>query len=510
LFERGCSALRVQIMKKYRLFVPAVFLFMLFYFTVLHPIPIMDGDDMVYIMHFRPAIPIPFSWNPSRVLPEVLMPLCGNLAGIMAAAGIGSFMNCQVFSLALFLSFFIAFYVGCCVNLMEKRMGLGRFPAVCLSILFLMLHFTIFRTQDSYNLHLFKSYDACCIFFYTIPTLLSCSLAMLFFSVDEPSDLILKGSMVKRAAVVTAIYFSVFSNLFGSVIFPAYMGCRLLFNLIKDIKSKFEFKSFLQKNYVYIAVVLLWLLAVAFEALGGRAGSLGSSGNGMSFAAKAAQSSANLFSAFSRTSLLFKLILGFSVIGAVAVLLFFRKKGERSAELFVLTTTFSCCLISAVFLILLCAATGPAYMTRPDVHCTVFSPLILIMVLCIGIILRKFAFLELFLPIALIFTFSMTNTELQTFADVNPISADGNVALAIQNDICEQIISGAESGADEITVYVLQSDDYAANWPHNSGIGNSFADFFLKFGLIDHPVDVTVIPSTEFNEKYNVSFDWAY
>ena len=48
-----------------------VFFSMLVFFAVLHPIPIMDEDDVLYTVLSRPAIPIPGYWNPSRMMPEV-------------------------------------------------------------------------------------------------------------------------------------------------------------------------------------------------------------------------------------------------------------------------------------------------------------------------------------------------------------------------------------------------------------------------------------------------------
>ena len=63
----------------------AVFAAMLVFFTVLHPIPIMDEDDVIYTVLVRKAIPLPGSWNPSRMMPEVLMSLVGNLSGLATA-----------------------------------------------------------------------------------------------------------------------------------------------------------------------------------------------------------------------------------------------------------------------------------------------------------------------------------------------------------------------------------------------------------------------------------------
>ena len=87
-----------------------VFAAMLLFFTVLHPIPIMDEDDVIYTVLSRKAIPIPGAWNPSRMMPEILSCVCGNLAGVFAALGFGSFIDCQVFVLGMMLSAFIAVY----------------------------------------------------------------------------------------------------------------------------------------------------------------------------------------------------------------------------------------------------------------------------------------------------------------------------------------------------------------------------------------------------------------
>ena len=82
----------------------AVFAAMSVFFIVLHPIPIMDEDDVIYTVLSRKAIPIPGAWNPSRMMPELLSSLCGNLAGLCAALHLGRFIDCQIAVLGLMLS----------------------------------------------------------------------------------------------------------------------------------------------------------------------------------------------------------------------------------------------------------------------------------------------------------------------------------------------------------------------------------------------------------------------
>ena len=121
----------------------AVFAFLLFFFAVLYPMPVMNADDFQYITDMRPAIPSPTLWNPTRVLPEILMPICGNLAGALTALGLGTFIECQVFVVALALSLFITLYVMVFEWLLEKRFDVSRFEAVLISVIFLILHVCI-------------------------------------------------------------------------------------------------------------------------------------------------------------------------------------------------------------------------------------------------------------------------------------------------------------------------------------------------------------------------------
>ena len=57
-----------------------IFLSMLLFFLRIHPLIIYDADDWLYASYFRLPIPIWNDWNPSRVFPEIFMPLCSTLA----------------------------------------------------------------------------------------------------------------------------------------------------------------------------------------------------------------------------------------------------------------------------------------------------------------------------------------------------------------------------------------------------------------------------------------------
>jgi hypothetical protein len=58
----------------------AVFVFMFVFFYNIHPLVILDADDWTYVSYSRMALPSARYWNPSRILPELLMSGCSNFA----------------------------------------------------------------------------------------------------------------------------------------------------------------------------------------------------------------------------------------------------------------------------------------------------------------------------------------------------------------------------------------------------------------------------------------------
>ena len=503
----------------------AVFSAMLIFFTVLHPIPIMDEDDVIYTVIVRKAIPIPGSWNPSRMMPEVLTSLCGNLAALCTAFGFGRFIDCQVVVYGLLFSLFITAYVWAFFQLLEKRFFCSRFQAVCLSILFLMLHFLVFRTETSRNNFMFHTYDACCVFYYTVPALLGCSLVMWLMAKPDNVPALSGRNLVKESFLLLLLYFEVFSNLFGSVILAAYAGYRLLRNLIvaekkrehtrreKLVKQKkTEYPScscgkqtFWEQNTFWLGIIFSWFLAVALEATGGRAAGTRTqvTDGKLSLSIRIGQVVSVFVKAIWNSNLLFRLMIIAILIMSV-ILTFIRMKRIRDTQMLcVLRETIVWGGFTFVAVLLLCAVVEPLYASRPEVVFPIMFVLFFLLMIGIIYILQTIPFLSVFLPAFLIIVYSMTNTRFLTFRDSNPLLLDGHVAVAIENEIYESIIADAEAGKTETTVKVLHSSE-SGNWPHDGLIGDPMAKFFLKYGVIKHEIRVHTKPSDEMNEKYNV------
>lgn len=470
------------------LFCLAVFAAMSVFFIVLHPIPIMDEDDVIYTVLSRKAIPIPGAWNPSRMMPELLSSLCGNLAGLCAALHLGRFISCQVAVLGLMLAALITVYAYSLKRLLETRFRFGPFPAVCLTLLFLLLHFLVFRSADSRNLYMFHTYDQCCVFFYTMPALLCCSLVMLFMAEEKDTQLTGKQPL-RESMLVLVLYFAVFSNLFGSAVLAAYAFFRAVRGFLSERKA----------GAVWVGVVILWVLAAVLEATGGRAGG----GAGLPLITGLGLAAGELGKLFGKTALLFRLLVLAALLAAFVLLAAEKNKESRKSGLSFVGGILVWAFPNALFLLLLSAAVNPKYAGRPEAMFTMLFTVMLLMVLSFAAVVRRWPRTALLLPIALLFVYSMTNTRFLTFADSNPLELDGHLAVAVENEIYEGIIAAAEAGETEITIDVPVSGE-EGNWPHDGNIGKPIAEFFLKYGLIDHEILVHTHPSEEFNIRFHI------
>ncbi len=481
------------------IFCIAVFAAMLVFFTVLHPIPIMDEDDVIYTVIVRKAIPLPGAWNPSRMMPEVLTSLCGNLAALCTVLGFGSFIDCQVVIYGVFLSLFITAYVRAFFRLLEKRFCCSRFQAMCLSILFLLLHFLVFRTEYSRNSFMFHTYDACCVFYYTVPALLGCTIVMRFMETPDDPPIINGEDPVRESMLLLVLYFEMFSNLFGSAVLAAYAGYRILRNVVQ------RKRVFCKRTALWHAIVFCWMLAAILEATGGRAADTRSQAveGTLPFSSRLGQAVLVFVKTMWYSNTLFRVMVIVVAASSVFLVVVQREKTNSSAKKYAFGETAVWGFATSIAVLLLCAVVEPLYAGRPE---TVFPVVfVLYMVLMQGMIfiLYHFPVAERTLPILLIIVYSMTNTRFLTFQDSNPLLLDGHVAVAIENEIYESIILAANAGETEVTIEVIHSNE-ESNWPHDGRIGDPMAEFFLKYGIIDHEIRVHTKPSDEMNKRYHI------
>ena len=347
------------------MFAAGVLVSMMVFFIVLHPIPIMDEDDVIYSVLIRKAIPIPGGWNPSRLMPEVLASFCGHTAAILTRLGFGHFIHCQVAVAGTLLSLFITAYVCAFRRLLCRKLGLGRFVSCCLAGLFLELHFLVYVVAPEGNKHMFHSYNECCMFFYTIPALFCGTLMMVLMAEQTENPLAGKG-LFRQSVWVTVIYFAVFSNLYGSILLSVYAGLRLLGNFLKTRKQLGR-KPFWKQNAFWAVVLLLWLLALLLDGTGGRAANVSTLNNRKGTLLSLLGDSAGLFfRTVWNTNLLFRLIALAAVVLFFVLVLRGRRSEAGASAIRLILNTVCVGVLCTIFIILLSAVVSPDYTGRPE------------------------------------------------------------------------------------------------------------------------------------------------
>lgn len=480
-----------------------VFAFLFLWFTRINPLVLYDGDDWLYISYVRKAIPIWKDWNPARVLPEVLMPFCGAAAAYVLTPLTGDYIGSITIVSALAVSGFITAYVICFGKLMERVFSLNTVTSVLFSGLFLLLHFLVFRAEDTYNNYLFHCFDLTCYYYYLIPALLNCSLVMYMMANPQFEALLENGSLEKKAFFAMAVYFAVFSNLPASVILAIFAGGRVLVEFIKGRKNRDGWKTFLKNNAVYFFILIAWLVSAVFELCGGRAGD--DQGYRMSLLQGLKETAYRfllMLKGNNNTFLLFSAL----VIAGAAVLLFLSKgKGEQDRKFLALATeNLICAVVMLAAVIILCAMVDITYITRGEYLFGLYFFGFLILLMSFAYLLQKQPKLLVAVPIVLCVLVSEINTQGKTFLDSNLLNDDANICAAIDRDLVDQIVTASQAGQEEMILHVPISGR-SGNWPHASYVGQRIADTLYEHSIIDRNVRVIVEPDPEMNQKHNLS-----
>lgn len=88
-----------------------LFLLLVLFFTKITPLVVFDSDDWLYVSYRRMPVPIWGHWNPSRVLPELLMPFVSSLGALVLYPLTGDYMGALTLVFAVTVSLVIVVYI---------------------------------------------------------------------------------------------------------------------------------------------------------------------------------------------------------------------------------------------------------------------------------------------------------------------------------------------------------------------------------------------------------------
>lgn len=475
-----------------------VFFFMFVWFSQVHPLAVYSADDWGHISYARSAVPELSKWNPAKLLPELLMSLTSTVAAFTIYPIINDYILSITVMSAFTVSAFITVYLYCLGIFLRRTLNLPVIKNMFAQALFFIMHFLIFRAGDSGNSYLFQCADLTCYYNYLIPGLLNASLVLCIFGNERFKSFLREGDDIKRGLLLLVVYFAVFSNLVDSMIFVGYIALELFVGFLESIKRK-DIKTFGRNSFFYIGVMGLWIISAVFELSGGRA-------------ALAAEERATLMESLGRSMeffmgviqkmhKVFLLLLVVLILGGMLIVLAERKKfriiGRQMGLLLAMTGGM------LLFTVVIGAAVNPSYISRSEYVFGLFFYVLLLETLCFGIILKKFDHGVLFVPLFLCITASFINTNGNTFGISGQPEVSDKIFMEISKDLVEQVAEADKEGKTSVDVQVTDSGK-ENNWPQAVYMGEYLSAALYKHGVIKHKIEVTIVPSMEYNEKYQV------
>lgn len=479
-----------------------VFVFIFVWFSQIHPLVIFDVDDWTYISGVRRAVPVWGGWNPSRVLPEILMPFCSRVAVYVLKPIIGDFITALTVMNAIVAGIFITGYVWSFSNLIKRAFSLSSGCTIFASALFLTFHFLVFRSQEVNNSYLFYCHDVTCYYNYLFPSLLNASLVMYLMHNDQFETFIASGSMVKKGAFILVVYLAIFSHLPASGILAVYAGCKVLTALVEQWKE-FHFVKFVKRELLNLAILAAWLFSAVFELFGGNSKQMDQT----SFLQGLKETMDGIIQMFSEFNTSFVSI---SVIIIVLAAVVWIMSGSSRKQSIIDNHYFSlmiscviCTIVMLIYLLVLYAKAGAWYIYRSECRFGVLFYGFLIVLISFGYVMSKYPKVVLAVPLVLCILVFEIDTVGKTFLEANPTSTDSAICADINNDLIEQIVNAQQLGQTEMELYVPISDS-RDNWPLTHYMGDRISVTLYEYGVITQPMNITIVPSEAMNEKYHL------
>lgn len=446
----------------------ALFAVLLLFFTRMHPMTLFDLDDWLYVSEDRAPIPLWGSWNPAKVLPEILFPFCGKIAAFAVYPIVKDYIWSVAIVCGLVYSACVWGYALAVSKLLEKKIGISGAVSTALATAFLAFHFLIFYQGVSHNDYLFGAQNVNCVFNYTIPTLLN--VWMLIFLELHPEWMRKEEGHGRfaKSLFFLSLYFLIFSNLYSSWVLAVWAGVRLIRNIVGRVsvpKGKESgrrgaaIRQFLSQNATLVLIEVLWMVSAIFEYSGGRAKR--ASEESFLFALK--DTVKNLISYFVEN-----IWLGFALVGVLCtiaiVVVLWRQREERGFVLRLYGQIISNFVLGLIFLILLCTKVEPGYITRPEVLIGAMFWLFLGMVAALAYVCKHKPVLNYALLVLTLYLSWNVYANDGNFMEFNSEQLSWKAAYEIGTAFIEQYVEAEAAGEQEVEIRVPQSLS-ENNWP---------------------------------------------
>lgn len=483
-----------------------VFISMFYFFAVIHPMYIYDSDDWRYISYVRVPFPDIQEWNPTKILPETLLPLSAKFGMILFYPFSHDFIRSISIMFAIVLSLFIMSY---CLNftmLFSELFHLKKAIRFLTAVLILLLSFWPYCNYAESYPYMFGGGSVNGIYNYVIPGLLNAAVVLWLYRQELQKIRGAKGnySLLFYGFLLLVIYLCIHSNMFHSIILISYVCTELLVSFYFAFLKRGEKKAkkYVSENKLYFLALIVWFVCIFIESKGARAAAAGDTGLFELPVGETIHVFINSIRTLNKSCawILFSAFI-------LAVLLWIRNRRNRSAEdkIFIrlILKMILSMGITVVYLILLCAKVSPKYMEASGV---MFSWLFWIMTIGIGsitYIVGRTNAGQILLPLFMYMLVSAIVNDGKIYADNTSLASSPKAVKEINDRMIEQIVSASEKGEDRVEIFIpMQKSEY---WPLDLNYaGEVIANTLYSHGMIEYKMEVTLVMDKSINEKYNI------
>ena len=485
-----------------------VFIGLMLFFTCVHPLYIYDADDWTYVSSPRPAVPMPFGWNPTRILPEILMPLAAQIGVSCINPFLQDYIQSMAAAFAVVLSGAVLLYLAGMDWLMQKCYQLKQ-ERYFLLLSILLWHFLPFCTADTQNQHMFYADNVTCVFYYIIPGLLNAGAALLAMSGYRLSR---KNDALWNGVLLLGIYLCINSNMYPNFILTAAVCAELFYAWLRELREKHapfwrSIWQVLRENSVKTGIVCVWLLSILLEFTGGRARQADDT---QSFALKETlalfgQSVADLNKIW---------LIGTAVVIAAALVIcgVSAKKCRRSEEVRKLDALYLhqmavcglCLAVSILYLVLLSAKVNPDYLAQSKVKFTWVIWCFIALAVSMAYLLRRCPKTAVLLPLLLCIVVSVVVTDGSVYAEYNN-AQEYNIQTVkkLDENIIRQAQEAEAEGLETAEIHIPQGSE---DWPLPlSWGGERIARTLYRHGLTRTKLQLQLVVDEEINREFDLN-----
>lgn len=491
----------------------SLFLCLTFFFTSVCPIIPYDCDDWSHLSKIRSPFPEWGGWNPSKVLPEISMPIIGLIGAYVLNPVIENYMLSLTLATAIFISLLVVVYFSLFFMIGQKKLYLNTADTYFISLINILFHFIIFRYAENKSMHMFSAIDYVTYYHYMVSNLFNAILVMYLFLHDN--FLNIKISYCKKGVLLLCIYLAMFSNLYSNIILSSYAAYMLCINLYRGISiEKNTFINYIRCNTIFLVVLAMWCISLIFEYSGGRSGSIGVPIQNLPIK----EVLKNFKTVLCNYVNIYFIAISICIVltGLICIVKDKKNCGINSPSVDsalkqtcainyknvfnIFCFCLFCCFINVIYLTLLCGKTYAWYATRSDcIFCITFFCLLIIFIF-MSIIITKFDKAKFFIPIILFISIT------QLFNDKSYMLLQGRSPyklIEINNYLIDQIKESVSKNQKEM-VLLVPNWNCLNNWPHGDWI--DMARTLKLHGIIDKYVRIRTKPDVEVNKILNLPY----